>query len=249
MNKDCTLTYSRYNMRRGDCTVERTLPLAISSRSHPMNTLSQIPPHPIFSHFPNVAFNVVALAASMGGLKAVSAILSALPADFPAAILVVQHLSPHFPSHLAQILSEQTALHVKPAATGDVLHPGTVYVAVPGHHLVVQPNGTLLLSDAPKVNFARPSADKSFMSIATTYKSRAIAVVLTGKSSDGALGVLSIKKHGGIAIAQDEATSEFFSMPGAAIATGKVDWVLPPAAIAATLVDLVTLSDHPSLAS
>lgn len=220
--------------------IVEVLPLAISLRSHPMNIAIQSSLHPIFSQFPNVAFNVVVLAASMGGLKVISTILSTLPADFPAAILVVQHLSPHFPSHLAQILSEQTALQVKPAATGDVLHPGTVYVAVPAYHLVVQPNGTLLLSNAPKMNFARPSADKSFMSVATTYKSRAIAVVLTGRSCDGALGVLSIKKYGGIAIAQDEATSEFFSMPSAAIATGKVDWVLPPEAIASTLVDLVT---------
>ncbi|HAX76576.1 MAG TPA: chemotaxis protein CheB, partial [Cyanobacteria bacterium UBA11372] len=99
---------------------------------------------------------------------------------------------------------------------------------------------TLLLSDTAKMNFARPAADKLFMSVASTYKSRAIAVVLTGKGSDGTLGVLSIKKHGGMAIAQDESTSECFNMPRAAIATGKVDWVLPVDAIASTLVHLVT---------
>lgn len=131
-------------------------------------------------------------------------------------------------------------MRVKPAATGDVLRPGTVYVAVPAQHLLVAPNGTLLLSDAPKMNFVRPAADKLFMSLASTYKSRAIAVVLTGSGSDGALGVLSIKKHGGMAIAQDESTSESFSMPRAAIATGQVDWVLPLEAIASTLVHLVT---------
>lgn len=212
-----------------------------------MNSLIQTPQHPIFSHFPNVAFNVVALAASMGGLKAISTILSALPADFPAAILVVQHLSPNFSSQLPEILSQRTALRVKPAAPGDILRPGTVYVAVPAHHLIVQPNGTLLLSDAPKMNFTRPAADKLLMSVAATYRSRAIAVVLTGNGSDGALGVISIKNQGGIAIAQDEATSEFFNMPSAAIATGKVDWVLPPTAIAAALVHLVTASATASL--
>lgn len=204
-----------------------------------MNTLIQTPQHRIFSQFPNIAFNVVALAASRGGLKAISTVLSALPADFPAAILVVQHLSPEYPSQLPKILSQRTALRVKPAATGNVLRPGTVYVAVPGQHLLVAPNGTLLLSDAPKMNFVRPAADKLFMSVATTYKSRAIAVVLTGSGCDGTLGVLSIKKHGGIAIAQDESTSERFNMPGAAIATGKVDVVLPLDAIASTLVHLV----------
>lgn len=205
-----------------------------------MNSLIQIPQHRISSHFPNIAFNVVAVAASMGGLKAISTILAALPADFPAAILVVQHLSPDYPSQMAKILGQRTALRVKLAATGDVLHPGTVYTAVPARHLLVQPNGTLLLSDTPKMNFVRPAADKLFMSLAATYKSRAIAVVLTGNGADGALGVLSIKKHGGMAIAQDESTSEFFSMPGAAIATGNVDWVLPIEEIASTLVHLVT---------
>jgi two-component system, chemotaxis family, protein-glutamate methylesterase/glutaminase len=205
-----------------------------------MNVLVQIPQHGIFSQFPNIAFNVVALAASMGGLKAIRTVLSALPADFPAAILVVQHLSPQFPSQLPEILSRRTALRVKPAATGDVLRPSTVYVAVPDRHLLVGPNGMLLLSDVAKMNFVRPAADKLFMSLATTYKSRAIAVVLTGSGSDGALGMLSIKKHGGIAIAQDKSTSEFFNMPGAAIATGQVDLVLPLDAIASTLVQLVT---------
>ncbi|MEP0892052.1 chemotaxis protein CheB [Leptolyngbya sp. PL-A3] len=166
--------------------------------------------------------------------------MSTLPADFPAATLVVQHLSPSFPSQLVQILSQRTQLRVKSAATGDVLRPGTVYVAVPDHHLIVQPNGTLLLSDAPKMNFVRPAADKLLMSVANTYKSRAIAVVLTGRGSDGALGVLAIKKHGGTVIAQDNLTSEAFHMPQAAIATGNVDQVLPLEEIASMLVRLVT---------
>ena len=205
-----------------------------------MNTLTQVPQHHVFSHFPTIAFNVVALAASAGGLQAISTILSALPADFPAAILVVLHISPTCTSRLAEILSWRTALQVKPAATGDVLRPGTVYVAVPAHHLLVQPNGTLLLADTPKMNFVRPAADKLFMTMATNYQSRAIAVVLSGSNSDGALGVLSIKKYGGVTIAQDESTSKFFDMPGAAIATGRVDLVLPPDAIARALVHLVT---------
>jgi two-component system, chemotaxis family, protein-glutamate methylesterase/glutaminase len=205
-----------------------------------VDSLIQSPPHRIFSQFPNIAFNVVALVASMGGIPALCAILSALPADFPAAIVVVLHLSPNSPSHLPEILSRRTALRVKPATTGEVLRPGTVYVVVPARHLLVQPNGTLLLSDDPEMNFVRPAADKLLMSMAIAYKSRAIAVVLTGNGNDGALGVLSIKKYGGMTIAQDEATSEFFRMPKAAIATGKVDWVLPLDAIASTLVHLVT---------
>lgn len=178
--------------------------------------------HRIFSHFPNIAFNVVALAASAGGVLAVSTVLSALPADFPAAILVVQHLSPTFPSKLPEVWGRCTALQVKRAEIGDILRPGVVYVAVPDRHLLVHPNGTLLLSDAPRMNFVRPAADKLFMSAAATYQSRATAVVLTGNQTDGALGALTIKKHGGTVIAQDKSTSEYFGMPAAAIATGKI---------------------------
>lgn len=196
--------------------------------------------HKILSHFPNVAFNVVAIAASKGGLPAISKILSALPRDFPAAITVVQHLSPHYPSYMAEILSYRTALRVKQAESGEILRPGTVYTAVPNQHLIVNRNGTLFLSDGAKVNFSRPSASVLFQSVATSYKARAIAVVLTGKDTDGVLGVLAIKKHGGIAIAQDEATCECFDMPKSAIATGKVDLVLPVQAIASTLVNLVS---------
>lgn len=216
------------------------LPLTVLLESRSMNSLIQIPQTRVSSHFPNIAFHVVALAASMGGLKAISTILSALPSDFPAAILVVQHLSADYPSQIPEILNRRTALLVNPATTGAVLRPGCVYVAVPARHLLVQPNGTLLLSDAPKMNFVRPAADKLLMSMATTYKSRVIAVVLTGSGADGALGVLSIKKHGGRVIAQDESTSEFFGMPKAAIATGKVDWVLPIEAIASMLITAVT---------
>lgn len=202
--------------------------------------------HRVLSHFPNVAYNVVAIAASKGGLKAISQIVSALPPDFPAAITVVQHLCPDYRSYLAEILSSRTALQVKQAEEGDLLRPGTIYTPVPNKHLLVNPNGTLSLSDAPKVNFVRPAADKLFTSAAESFKSRAIAVVLTGKDSDGVLGVLAVKKHGGTLIVQDEATSECFSMPKSAIDTGKVDFVLPVDAIADQLVSLVMTEKVPS---
>ncbi|BAY44868.1 CheB methylesterase [Scytonema sp. HK-05] len=195
--------------------------------------------HRVISDFPNVAYNVVAIAASRGGLKAISQIVSALPPGFPAAIIVVQHLSPQFPSYMAEILSKRTALQVKQAEQGDVLRPGTVYIAVPGKHLLVNPNGTLSLSDAPKMNFVRPAADKMFASVAANFQGRVFAVVLTGGDGDGGLGVIAIKKSGGIIIAQDEASCECFSMPQSAINTGTVDFVLPLDAIANQLISLV----------
>ena len=196
----------------------------------------------ILSHFPNVAFHGVAIAASAGGLKAIGELLAALPANFPAAILIVQHLHPTSPSHFADLLNKQTILPVKQAADGDVLRPGRVYTAIPDRHLLVNSDGTLSLSDAEKMSFARPAADLLFRSLALTYQSRAIAVVLTGKMSDGALGVRAIKKSGGTVIVQEPATCEYSSMPSAAEATGKADFVLPsPSAIAAVLVKLVML--------
>ena len=202
--------------------------------------------HRVISHFPNVAYNVVAIAASRGGLKAISQIVSALPADFPAAIIVVQHLSPHYPSYMAEILSRRTALRVKQAEDGELLRIGTVYTAVPNKHLLVNQNGTLSLSDTPKVNFVRPAADKMFASVAANFQGRAIAVVLTGGDGDGRLGVVAIKKSGGIVIAQDEASCECFSMPQSAINTGTVDFVLPLDAIAHQLVSLVMTEKVPS---
>lgn len=132
---------------------------------------------------------------------------------------------------MAEILSRSTALRVKQAEQGDLLRSGTIYTPVPNKHLLVNPNGTLSLSDTPKMNFVRPAGDKMFASAAESFKSRAIAVVVTGKDSDGVLGVLAVKKHGGTVIVQDEATSECFSMPQSAINTGKVDFVLPLNAI------------------
>lgn len=195
------------------------------------------------SQFPNVNFHVVAIAASAGGLKAISKVLSALPPNFPAAIIVVQHLSPDRRSYLAEILGRRTPLWVKQAKAGDLLHPGRVYIAAPGRHLILNLNGTLSFSDTAKVNFVRPSANVLFESLAASFKAQAIAIVLTGGAGDGAIGVEVIKQQGGTVIAQDEATSECFSMPKSAIKMGCVDFVLPLDAIAATLIGLVTVEE------
>lgn len=185
------------------------------------------------------AFEVVAIAASAGGLNAISEVLKALPADFPAAIVVVQHLDPRHRSLMAEILSRRTPLAVKQAEEGDALQPGTVYIAPPDRHLLVNPDGTLSLSQSELVHFVRPSADLLFDSVAASYKAGAIAVVLTGTGRDGGMGVRAIDKMGGTVIAQDEATSEFYGMPSAAIRTGAVDFSLPLSEIAPALITLV----------
>ena|SRR5438552_2474748 len=183
-------------------------------------------------------FDVVALAASAGGLNALTHVLAALPGDFPAALVVVQHLDPRHRSLMADILSRRTALPVKEAAEGDELRAGRAYVAPPNRHLLVNPDRTLSLTQTQLVHFVRPSADLLFESTAASFKERAIAVVLSGSGSDGSMGVKAIKKMGGTVIVQDAKNAEFTGMPEAALATGMADFVLPLAEIAPALQKL-----------
>jgi len=166
--------------------------------------------------FSSGAFDVIAMAASAGGLNALIHVLQQLPADFPAAILIVQHLDPRHRSLMADILSRRTPLRVKQAADGDCLQPGTVLVAPPNRHLLVNSDGTASLSQSQLVHFLRPSADLLFESVAASYRQRAIAVVLTGTGTDGSTGILAIKKTGGTVIVEDEKTAEFSGMPSSA---------------------------------
>ncbi len=194
------------------------------------------------------SFPVIAMAASVGGLKALSVILGGLPKDFPASVAIVMHLSPDYKSVLAEILGKRTDLVVKQAQTGDVLCLGCVFVAPPNHHLSVAANRRLKLSssDAVKIHYARPSAEPLFASVAAVFKKNAIAVVLTGGDGDGSFGV-QIIKQGGTVIAQDRPTSEDFSMPKSSIETGDVDFVLPLDAIAPKLIELVTSLCSPGI--
>jgi two-component system chemotaxis response regulator CheB len=188
---------------------------------------------------PEPAYDLVAIAASAGGLTAISKVLSHLPVGFPAAIVVVQHLDPRHRSLMAEILSRSTSLQVKQAEAGDILTPATVYIAPPNQHLLVNSDGSLSLSQSELVHFVRPSADLLFESVAASHKERAIAVVLTGTGSDGSMGVQAIKKMGGTVISQSEESAEFTGMPLAAIQTKCVDFVLPLDEIASALVTLV----------
>ncbi len=189
--------------------------------------------------FSEAAFDIVALASSAGGLRALSTLLSGLPAELPAALVIVQHLDPRHRSLMADILSRRTRLHVKQAHEGDCLEPGKVYIAPPDRHLLVNPDGTLSLSQSELVHFVRPSADLLFESVAASYRNRAIAVVLTGTGIDGGMGVEAIKKMEGTVIVQDQESAEYFGMPGTAIKTGAIDFILPLTEIAAALVKLI----------
>lgn len=177
------------------------------------------------------------MVASLGGLGALSEVLAALPASFPAAVLVLQHVESGRVSSLPQILGTRTALRVRAAADGDALCAGTVYVAPSGRHLSIH-GRTLALTDTARVHFSRPSADVLLDSLADAG-APVVAVVLTGRGQDGAAGSLHVHDSGGTVLAQDRGTSVNFGMPGAAVRAGGVNEVLPLEAIAPRLVQLI----------
>ncbi|WP_245912195.1 chemotaxis protein CheB [Brunnivagina elsteri] len=193
--------------------------------------------HP--NHLADTHFGIVAIAASAGGLKAVSEVISTLPANFPVPIAIVQHLDPKHRSMMADILSRRTKLQVKQAQDKELMNPGTIYIAPPNYHLLVTSQGHVKLTQSEEIHFVRPSADVLFESVADSYKSGAIAVILTGTGVDGAMGVRKIKEKGGTVIVEDSNTCEFDGMPNAAIRTGVVDQILPLSEIATALITLV----------
>ncbi len=192
-------------------------------------------------------FDVVVIAASLGGREVLEAILDVLPADFPAPILVVQHQAEGGPGYLPDLLARRTRLSVRHAAAEGVLCPGTVYVAPPGRHLLVAAGGRCALSDGPRVSFARPAADLLFASAAEAFGARTLGVVLTGRLFDGAAGAAAIRRVGGVVLAQDPATCRAPGMPQAVIARRAAHLTLPPAALGAALVGLVAVPGMPAI--
>jgi two-component system chemotaxis response regulator CheB len=180
---------------------------------------------------------VIAIGASAGGVPLLRRLVTALPGDLTAAVLVLQHLAPTTPSRLPWLLARDAALAVREATDGAAITAGTVYVAVPNLHLLVR-SGRLALVSSEVVHHVRPSLDNLLVSMAEAYGPACAAVVLTGTGRDGAAGVVAVKRAGGATIAQDPQEAEFPGMPTAAIQTGCVEHVLGLAAIAPLLVRL-----------
>jgi two-component system chemotaxis response regulator CheB len=196
---------------------------------------------PRFPSQPENGLWVVGLVASSDGLDALTQVLAPLPADFPAAIVALQHTRPEHPSRLPQILGRRTALCVQPAGDGDRLQPGLVLVAPPGRHTLVCPDHTIALIHPGQTPPSRPSADLLLTSMALSCRQRAVAVVLSGAGHDGTAGAAAVKRLGGLVLAQDQATSRHFGMPGSAIAFDEiVDRVLALARIGPTLDELLS---------
>ena len=172
---------------------------------------------------------MVAVGASAGGLEAFTDLLRHLPADTGLAFVLIQHLAPGHHSMLAQLLSRETAMPVNEVEDGTVLAPNQVYVIPPNAAMTIS---GLALALKPR-EAAGTAIDAFLRSLAASRKSAAFAVILSGTGSDGALGVQAIAEEGGVVFAQDPASAKFDGMPRSAIATGCVDFVLPPEGIAA----------------
>ncbi|WP_252443514.1 chemotaxis protein CheB [Pseudonocardia humida] len=168
----------------------------------------------------------MALVTSAGGLEALSAVLGGLAADLPAALVVAQHQDPEGPGLLAGILAARTRLRVRVADDGDLLEVGTVLVTPPARHLIVTSAGEVGLLETGDLPPSRPSADMLLATLAATCGPRVLTVVLTGKGHDAQAGIRAVHRCGGAVFAQDEASSAYFGMPGAAVRTGLVQRTL-----------------------
>lgn len=180
---------------------------------------------------------LVVIGASTGGLGALRKIVSGLPAEFPAAVLVAVHIGNNR-SVLPELLAAHSALAVRHAADGEILTPGTVLIAPPDRHLLVTAN-RVQLSHGPKENFARPAIDPLFRSAAIAHRECVIGIVLTGTLDDGTVGLQAIKAYGGMALVQDPAGADAPGMPLSALEHVEVDLCLPLDRIADELVRLV----------
>jgi two-component system chemotaxis response regulator CheB len=191
------------------------------------------------------ASGLVLIGGSAGGIPVLKSILSRLPTDIRAPILVVIHLAPTVQSNLPSVLATATRLRVKAPFNGELLEPGTVYVGVPDRHMVLV-DGRIGLTNGPRENRVRPSIDVLFRTAAGSKEYfPLIGVVLSGALSDGAVGLSEISRAGGVTIVQDPAEAAAAGMPNAAIQAGHVDYIIPTDVIAGTIMDVLTGTETP----
>jgi two-component system chemotaxis response regulator CheB len=190
--------------------------------------------------------DLVAIGASWGGLDALRAVLRELPPGLDAAVVVAQHRSPEsHPTAFRDLLASVTPLHVRDGGDKDELRPGTVYLAPPDYHLLVNKGSLSLSTDAP-VSFARPSIDVLLESAAESYRDRCVGVVLTGANADGARGLARVFELGGAALVQDPDEAVRAEMPRAALAAVPSARVATTAEIGTILILLCGVAKVPA---
>jgi two-component system chemotaxis response regulator CheB len=210
-----------------------TSPRPGTSRTGPARPVRRGPPGRV---------DILAIGSSTGGPDALTKVLQALPSDLPVPIVITQHMPPVFTKMFAERLDRSTPLRVFEAGDGMELAPGTVYIAPGDKHLVLQRRGTatvIQLSGAPPENSCRPAVDVMFRSVAALFGASAFATVLTGMGYDGRGGAKVLREAGAEIMAQDEASSVVWGMPGAVVGAGLADEILPLDRIAAVLIKRV----------
>lgn len=172
------------------------------------------------------SFEAIVVGTSAGGLRALSVLLSDLPAAYPFSLIIVQHRAKSEGSLLEEILQQRTRLRIKQADEKEYIVKSTIYVAPPDYHLMVETDKSFSLSSDEPVQYSRPSIDVLFRSAAEVYRQALIGIILTGANNDGASGMQAIHKAGGCTIAQDPDEAMYDVMPRAAINTGTVKHIL-----------------------
>ena len=190
--------------------------------------------------------DIVVIGASAGGVASLQRLCRDLPADFPAAIFIAQHLSPSARSLLPQLLDRVGPLPAFSPADEAIIEPGRIYVAAPDLHMLLRP-GKVLMRRGPHENRTRPAVNALFRSAAIAYGGRVIGVVLTGLLDDGTEGLIAIKAAGGLSVVQDPADAEWPSMPENALKRDHVDLAVPVADLAALLDRLVREEAGPTV--
>ncbi|QTA37618.1 chemotaxis response regulator protein-glutamate methylesterase [Thermosipho ferrireducens] len=189
-----------------------------------------------------ITSHVVVIGSSTGGPKSLDMVVPALPENFPAPIIIVQHMPPGFTKSLAARLNKISSLNVKEAEDGDELKPGWVYVAPGNFHLGVRyhdKKGILYLDNSDKINNVRPAVDFTLDKVAEIYKDKTIAVILTGMGKDGTKGSFKVKYYKGKVIAESKETCVVYGMPKAVVEEGYADFVLPAYKIPEKLVEII----------
>ena len=186
-------------------------------------------------------YKVCGIGVSTGGPQTLLKILPKLPPNFPAPILIVQHMPPLFTKQLAERLNSLSRLRVKEAEEGEFVKDGVVYIAPGDYHMKIKKENSLIkikLHQGPPRNFCRPSVDELFESLAEVYNGKTLALILTGMGNDGKEGAKKIKEKGGVVLAQDAESSVVFGMPKAVIEEGLADEVINLSRISERLKDL-----------
>ncbi|BEL11145.1 chemotaxis response regulator protein-glutamate methylesterase [Actinoplanes sichuanensis] len=209
------------------------------------------PARPAVKRSPGGKIDILAIGSSTGGPDALTKVLLGLPADLPVPIVITQHMPPVFTKMFAERLDRSTPLKVVEAGEGMELTAGTVYIAPGDRHLVFQRRGTTTmtqLNNGPQENSCRPAVDVMFRSVAALYGGSCFATILTGMGQDGRGGAKVLRDSGAEVLAQDEATSVVWGMPGAVVAAGLADEVLPLDRIAGALLNRVRVGRSPAVA-